>query len=310
MLARRRALWLACTLALVAQLALAAEKAPDPAAEIAQLERTRDKRPRDPDAHLQLGVAYYRYARGAFDQGDTTTYESYLEKATREWVESTRLQPESETPHFWMGVASAYQGRIDDALQSFLIARKLAPGAPNAYTNIAETMIYAGRPTREVETWLDRGERMGAQPAVVELNYCLLKWRDGRPDFAARSFTKALKYDRSVVESWNEAPVSRPIHTFEDLKAYCCSSPACGPYLTDACKASQFEVTRRELPEEVARRELLIEMEKRRELNKIYEGRKDLQIEVAKPEATPDATTPPAAKPSPATPAPETPKAP
>jgi hypothetical protein len=205
-----------------------------------------------------------------------------------------------------MAVASAYQGRIEDALDSFMIARKLEPRAPNAYTNIAETMIYAGRPTRDVETWLDRAERMGAQPAVVEIDYCLLKWRDGRPDFAARSFTKALKYDRTVVENWNEAPVSKPIHTFEDLKSYCCGSPACGPYLADACKAPQFEVTRRELPEEVARRELLIEMEKRRELNKIYNQRKDLQIEVAKPEATPDAATPQSGSPPPA-PAPKTP---
>jgi tetratricopeptide (TPR) repeat protein len=292
--------------ALVACIAAApALAAPEPdatsvptAAQIAQLAKQRDKRPRDFERRDELGIAYYRYARAAFDRGEFPEYEKYLGLAMDEWTESLRLRPENPTPHTFMGIVSAYQGRIDDALDSFQNARRLEPRAGVFYSNIAETMIYANRDAREVEGWLTRAQRIGVNPAILELNYCLLRWRDGKPEEAARYFTRALRMDPDVVRTWNEAPVSRPIQSFVDLTEYCCGSPACGPYLERACSAASLEVTRRELPEEVARRELLIEMERRRELERIYEQRKDLQIEVqrAEPEMPPTAGSQPAAK--------------
>jgi hypothetical protein len=69
---------------------------------------------------------------------------------------------------------------------------------------------------------------------------------------------------------------------------YCCASPACGPYLAEACNASKLEVAKREIPEEVALRELRLEMERRRKLEAIYEKRKDLEIEIEAPEPVPE----------------------
>jgi tetratricopeptide (TPR) repeat protein len=273
--------------------------------EIASLERARDAKPNRADRRNALALAYYRWARAAFDRGHPKVYEEYLERAIKEWVAALRLDPENPDPHIYMGIVSAYQGRIDDALDSFYNARALDPGAGYAYTNIAETLIYAGRNAREVETWLSRGERMGANPAIVELNFCLLRWRDGDLQAANRRFNTAMRMDPSVVRVWNEAPVSQPIRTFGDLTTYCCGSPACGPYLEKACRASELEVAKRDLPEETALRELRIEMERRRELQRIYDQRKDLEIRVQKPAAGPpaDAQSPtpsPAQQPAPA----------
>jgi tetratricopeptide (TPR) repeat protein len=295
-----RRFMLACAMCV----AVGAHAAPKPEApttptpsEIASLERARDKKPDRADRRDALALAYYRFARAAFDRGELPIYEDYLSRAMKEWVEALRLDPENSEPHVYMGIVSAYQGRIDDALDSFYNARSLAPGAPNAYTNIAETMIYAGKDAREVETWLSRGERMGANPAIVELNYCLLRWRDGDAASAARRFKTAMSLDPSVVSVWNEAPVSKPIRTFSDLTDYCCGSPACGPYLERACKKSELEVARRQVPEETALRELRIEMERRRELERIYRERKDLDIRVQKPDdQKAPATEPPAPK--------------
>jgi Flp pilus assembly protein TadD len=288
-------------------IAVGAQAAPEPevattptASEIASLEKARDKKPGRADRRAPLALAYYRFARAALDRGELPVYEDYLGRAMTEWIEALRLEPENSEPHVYMGIVSAYQGRIDDALDSFYNARSLAPGAPNAYTNIAETLIYAGRDAREVETWLSRGERMGANPAIVELNYCLLRWRDGDAASAARRFKAAMALDASVVRVWNEAPVSKPIRTFSDLADYCCGSPACGPYLARACQKSELEVARREVPEETKLRELRIEMDRRRELERIYAKRKDLEIRVQEPEAaTPAAGTPPAPKETP-----------
>lgn len=270
------------------------------AADIAALERARDKRPNSHERRDELALAYYRFARAALDRREFPAYERNLELAMNEWIESLRVEPRNPSPHIFMGIVSAYQGRIDDALDSMHNARALSPSDGIAYTNIAETLIYAGRDAREVETWLARGERMGVNPAIVELNYCLLRWRDGNLESAARNFHRAAKLDPEVVRVWNDAPVATPIKTFEDLRHYCCGSPACGPYLARACQLSQEEVAKREIPEETALRELRIEMKRRRELERIYRERRELDVRVKDaeeaPKPAPEAATGPAPK--------------
>jgi len=261
--------------------------APDP--ELTRLEQERDRKPNDPERHEALGEAYYRYARRAFDAKDFATYETYLGKAQDEVLESARLDPESGAPHVFMGIVAAYQGDLDRAFQNLANARRLEPRAWTSYTNIAEVLIYRGSPRREVEKWIDRAEKLGASSAVVELNLCLVSWRDGSLDGAERHFQRVRRMDPTVLESWNEAPTPKPLETLPDLMSYCCGSPACGPYMASACQASQLEVAKREIPAEVARRELVLEMERRRKLNDIYSKRKELEIEVDAPEAVPPA---------------------
>jgi tetratricopeptide (TPR) repeat protein len=269
-----------CALALVLSGA-----AVDP--ELARLEQARDKRPNDPERREELGEAYYRHARAALDRKDFAEYETYLGKAMDEVLESARLDPESSSPHVFMGIVAAYQGDIGRTFQSLANARRLAPRSPTSYTNLAETLVYKGSPRRDVERWNERGEKLGGDPAVSELNLCLVSWRDGDLEAAERHFKRVRRLNPKVLESWNMAPVPKPLETLPDLMNYCCESPACGPYLKQACEASQLAVAQREIPEEVARRELVIEMERRRKLEQIYQGRKDLEIEVEPPEPVP-----------------------
>jgi len=260
--------------------------------ELTKLEQARDARPNDPTRRVDLAGGYYRQARLALDQKDYTSYETYLGKSMDEALEGARLDPRSPQPHFFMGVVAAYQGHIDSTLRSFANARKLEPRAWQAYTNIAETMVYKGTERREIERWIDRAEKLGADSAVVELDLCLVSWRDGDLEAAERHFERVKRLGPKTLEQWNEAPVPKPIVTFADLRAYCCGSPACGPYLANACKQAQLEVTAHDVPAEVARRELVIEMERRRKLNEIYQNRKDLEIQVEKPEEVPGAPPP------------------
>ena len=271
----------------LAALALLLLGAADP--EIARLEKERDKRPSDPERRQALGEAYYREARRALDQRQFAEYESYLGKAMDEVLESARLDPESAAPHVFMGIVAAYQGDIGRTFRSLANARQLAPRAWTSYTNLAETLVYKGSPRRDVERWLERGEKLGADPAVSELSLCLVSWRDGDLAAAERHFKRVRRLNPEVLKSWNEAPVPKPLESLADLMSYCCGSPACGPYLVNACQESELEVAKREIPEEVARRELVIEMERRRKLDEIYSKRKDLEIEVERPEPVPSA---------------------
>jgi tetratricopeptide (TPR) repeat protein len=256
--------------------------------ELAELERKRDRRPSDPEHRQALAEAYYRHARGALDARDFATYETYLGKAMDEAIESARLDPESASPHVFMGIVAAYQGDINRTFRSLANARRLSPRSWVSYTNLAETLIYKGSPRADVERWNTRGEKLGADPAVAELNLCLVSWRDGNLSAAERHFKRVRRLNPAVLESWNEAPVDQPIETLSDLMGYCCASPACGPYLAEACNASKLEVAKREIPEEVALRELRLEMERRRKLEAIYEKRKDLEIEIEAPEPVPE----------------------
>ena len=284
-------------LALLLALALVLLGATDP--ELARLERERDARPNDPERRQTLGEAYYRRARAAFDQKDFTAYETYLGRAMDEVLESARLDPESASPHVFMAIVAAYQGDIGRTFQSLANARRLAPRSWTSYTNLAEALIYKGSPRRDVERWLERGEKLGGDPAVSELNLCLVSWRDGDLEAAERHFKRVRRLNPEVLESWNEAPVPKPLETLPDLMTYCCGSPACGPYLAHACTESQLAVAKREIPAEVARQELVIEMERRRKLDDIYAKRKDLEIEIEAPEPLATGTPTPAPRPGP-----------
>ncbi|MEN8162056.1 MAG: hypothetical protein ABFS41_18445, partial [Myxococcota bacterium] len=105
-------------LALLAAVLLTLGAADSELGELAELERARERRPADPDRRQALGEAYYRHARQALDARDFETYESYLSKALDEVVESARLDPESASPHIFMGIMAAYQGDIGRTFRS------------------------------------------------------------------------------------------------------------------------------------------------------------------------------------------------
>ena len=128
------------------------------------------------------------------------------------------------------GIVAAYQGDIERTFRSLANARRLAPRAWTSYTNIVETLIYKGSPRRD-DRALDRPRRaarreLGRGRAESR---AWSSWRDGNMEGAERHFRRVRRLDPTVLESWNEAPVPKPIETLADLMSYCCGSPACGP---------------------------------------------------------------------------------
>jgi Tfp pilus assembly protein PilF len=237
-----------------------------PEAAVAKLESLRERSPRSFDVRLELGVAYYKLSRKALDEDRQEDYTRHLAKSLDEVLEAARIDPESPSPHTWMGIISAYQDDLESALGSFKNARKLAPRMPVHHLNIAQIYVYMGELGRARHS-VEKSRRLGARGAFV-----LVEARD--------LFEQAYALDPEEVNTWDEAPVDKPIESFHDFTTYCCSNHTCGPHMGKACERMQLAVKERQLRDETLRQELVIEMERRRKLQEIYEGRRDLQIEI------------------------------
>jgi tetratricopeptide (TPR) repeat protein len=254
-----------------------------PTEAVAVLEAERTKHPSSPEVRHRLGVAYYRVAREALEAGRSADYERNLELAMNEWIEEVRLDPASPGPHTMMAIVRLHQGDLDGSIQNLKNARRLEPSMPVAYTNLAEAYVYKGN-LEVAHRYLQFARRFRGSPDMIEVVEALAAWKGGDRVEAEDLFASALATNPQVVAQWNEASLDRQVDSFDDFAEFCCGDIACGPYMEKACRSAQLAVERREVSAETVRKELQLEMERRRKLNEIYKGRKDLQIEVEKPE--------------------------
>jgi tetratricopeptide (TPR) repeat protein len=243
------------------------------------LERERDEHPSSADVRVALGEVYYRIARDALDrERDEARYLDHLERSVGEFVTAVELDPRDDRPHFFLAMMDTYRGDAREALRGFALVKRLRPTGI-AYTNIAEIWVYLGKPDTAQE-WNDLGLKKGAPYGAVLFNDMLIAWQAGDLAQARRTFARLREHHPDMLSTINVAPVPEAPRSFEDFAGYCCGSPACGPYLDDACHELSLEVQQRELSAEAARQELRIEMEKQRRLRQVYEQNKELEIEI------------------------------
>jgi hypothetical protein len=180
-----------------------------------------------------------------------------------------------------LAVMDTYRGEPRAALRGLNNARRLKPTGI-AYTNIAELFVYLGQ-LHKARRWNDIGLRKGAPYGIAIFNDMLISWKEGDLDEARRRFAELRASDPEVLRTINMARLPEAPRRFEDFADNCCSSPACGPYMKDACHALSLDVREREISEETVLRELRIEMEKQRRLREVYRQRKELEIDVEEP---------------------------
>jgi tetratricopeptide (TPR) repeat protein len=245
----------------------------------AALERERARSPRSVDVRVALGEAYYQIARDALDRAqDEARYLDFLEKSVAEFVAAVELDPRDDRPHFFLAVMDTYRGEPWKAMRGLQNARRLKPTGV-AYTNIAELYVYLGR-TDQAQRWNDLGARMGAPSGPVTFNDMLISWKNGDLDQARYHFAQLRAYDPETLRTINEARLPQEPRSFEEFAGYCCGSPACGPYMRDACRALALDVREKERSKEAVLRELRIEMEKQRRLREVYQQHKELDVEI------------------------------
>jgi Flp pilus assembly protein TadD len=251
---------------------------------IEELEQLREKRPNSQEVRMRLVEAYYRQARISLDAGDQVAYADYMAKAEQELLVSVSKWPESFEPHNWYGIIRAYQGDLPASLESFRNALRLAKRRglpyvpPNLYTNLAHIYVYQGK-VGNARRYIDRGKKTGASPSEIERIELLAAWKTGDM-VEARDIFEMATLTPGFVDTWDMAPLDKPMENLDDFAGVCCSNPSCGPHMANACKRMQQSVARRKLDDETIRKQLELEMNRRRELKKIYEKRKDLEIKV------------------------------
>jgi hypothetical protein len=228
---------------------------------------------------LALGEVYYRSARDALDwDDDEGSYLAFLEKAVDEFVRAAALDPQSPQPLFFLAMIDIYRGDLDAAQRGLRNVRRLGFG-PIGDTNIAEGYVYAGDLV-QASRWNESGRMRGAGLGPVTFNEMLMAWRGGDLAAARRSFALLRVQYPEMIRTINVAPLPTAPRSFEEFAGYCCGSPACGPYLEQACDTLSLPVKHREISNETLLRELQLEMETQRRLQEIYRQRKELEIEV------------------------------
>lgn len=252
----------------------------------AALEHERQQRPRDVDARVALGEVYYRIAREALDRDrDEARYLAYLERSVDEFVKAVELDPRDDRPHFFLALMDTYRGDLHRALRGFNNARRLKPVGV-AYTNIAEIYLYMDH-LHKARRWNELGLKKRAPYGAVVFNDMLISWKEGDLNRARGYFAQLRSRYPEMIQSINVARLPRPPRAFEDFAGYCCGSPACGPYMKDACRDLSLAVQEREISEEAVLRELRIEMERTRRMREVYRQRKELEIEIDPEPAAP-----------------------
>lgn len=241
------------------------------------LEDERARNPRSVDVRVALGEVYYRIARDALDRDrDEARYLTYLERSVGEFVTAAELDPRDDAPHFYLAVMDTYRGDLRRALRGFDNARRLSRAGVH-YTNIAEIYIYMGR-LEKARQWNELGLSRNAPPGAVIFNDMLIDWRAGDLRRARYHFNHLRSRYPEMIREINVAKLPEPPRSFDEFAAYCCRSPACGPYMESSCRDLQLEVQEREISEETVLKELRIEMERERRLRKVYEQRKELEV--------------------------------
>jgi hypothetical protein len=200
------------------------------------------------------------------------------------------MRPAEAGPHIFLAMIDAYQADMKGALGSLQKAKQLAPTNPISYTNLAQVYIYLDQLGR-ADAMLSHARKLGGPGPIVEINELLAAWKRGDMVDARDLFDVVHGENPEFLQTWDEAPVSSPIESFDDFVAYCCGNPSCGPYMRGPCEKAKQAVAEREITMDALRREQEIARQGREKLRKVYSGQREVTIEAEEPDAGGKAST-------------------
>lgn len=248
---------------------------------VRKLERLVARYPVRIDYREPLMHAHFELAMKARRENRMRDYTHHLERAYEHGFAILKLEPRTVSVHEMMALVAAYQGRVKRALNSFDNCRRLDPDDPRHYLDIAESWVYLGR-VGTARHYIARARSHGAPPVQTELVELLAAWRNDDYVEVDELFDIAYTLNPEAVRTWNDP--DEPIESFEDLKLHCCTLPFCGPYMGKPCPPGLLKTALPTVDPETRRRELVLEMMRRRRLEEIYREHSDLEIVVEDPE--------------------------
>jgi len=241
------------------------------------LESASRAEPANEENHLVRGSAHFRKAQRLLEAGADAAYVESIKRAQGAWLRALKLNPKSHHAHNQLGILATYRGDLEAARKSFEIARQLQPNGFEFYINLAEIAVYRGN-LRTAERYLGAARKLGAPAGAVEMVEVLAAWRRGDLVEARDIFEGVRVIDPEAVRTWNGGTA---IASFRDMAEHCCRLQFCGPYMEQACRGSKLPVI--ETPKrgvEIVTEEAQLEAERQNAVREIYEGRRDLEVQV------------------------------
>ena len=236
--------------------------------------------PGDLEARERLMRAYFELALRARREQRLREYTDFLERSYEQAFAVLKLEPRRASVHVHMGIVAAYQGDVARARRSFENARRLEPANPTHYLNLAEAAVYLDR-VGTARHYLARARRLGSPRVAAEVVELLAAWQNEDDVEQRELFDIAYTLNPRYVQAWNDPDA--PIQSLRALKDHCCTLAFCGPNLPGDCPEGALRAALPTLDPETKRRELVLEMLRRRRLREIYEKERELDI-VVEPE--------------------------
>ncbi len=217
---------LATVLAAVALCALTIRRNQDYHSALAMWADVVEKRPQNPRAHTDLGVAlavdgradeairHYRqalaisaeYYQAHNDLANALVEEGRFEDAMRHFEEALRLRPDYDRAHNNLGRALALLGRIEEALAHFRRAVELNPFYADAHSNLGNALAEQGRPEAAIEHYRS-ALRLNPGLADAHNNLAGTLYNLGRSDEAVEHYREAVRLRPDYGDAWRNLGV-------------------------------------------------------------------------------------------------------
>ncbi|MGD0017255.1 MAG: tetratricopeptide repeat protein [Verrucomicrobiia bacterium] len=146
--------------------------------ELAIWSDTAAKRPSNPRAHNNLGVALASQGR--------------VSEAIAEYSAALRIKPNYVDPHNGLGAALASQGKVSEAIAEYAAAVRLRPDDADAHYNFGIALVRQGNMSEAIEQF-EQALRLGSDDADVHNNLGVVLARTGRLQEAIRQFYLVLR---------------------------------------------------------------------------------------------------------------------
>ncbi|MBI4248421.1 MAG: tetratricopeptide repeat protein [Elusimicrobia bacterium] len=135
--------------------------------------------PKNPQAHMMLGVAYYWY-------GD-------VDQSLAEYRETLRLDPRNAQAHQLLGIAYAWKAQTMEAYEAFTKAVGLDPSRSDIHMNLGSVLDSMNRVPEALESFR-KAVNLEPENPLYLFQLGMVYNQIGREAEAAETFAKALKF--------------------------------------------------------------------------------------------------------------------
>ena len=158
----------------------------DYTSEITIWQDTVDKRPNNPRAHYNLGVALKQSGR--------------LQEAVGHWEQALRINPDYADAHNNLGVALDQAGRIPEAMEHLEQALRIQPNLAEAHYNLGKALAEVGRVPEAIAHY-EQAVRIKPEYAEAHCNLGIALKQSGRIPEAIAHYEQALKIKPDFAEA-------------------------------------------------------------------------------------------------------------